>query len=472
MAIYINSTKLGGNGLNLNSGINKAYANGVLVWGKGSGVKPLTSPPYGFKISKTETDPDKAVTYIENAVGLTPAHMDYGNDKFDYGSWKDAFFIPKPCIIDMVTSNADRNVVYLNPDDYSKTLSGEDSGYDTYYDGRAVAVEFPQIWFKTNQDSDYMYCYIADKQLDEDYYCYTHTNSDGKYDNYIYLAAYESGAPRISTPSPSTSPLRYESKANAYPINNVSISGVYDVLQGSTGTPDGSYTQNGGSMGTLADRQMVNLLLILIGKSLNTQKVFGTGYSSPMFGETYYGVTGDTYNKGLFWGSDDYYQHVKVFGIEDWWGNHWKLTLGFVSHGGKLYVQMTPPYYVTSKDITGNYSKLAFEFSGSNDYITSMRMNNKGLFPKASDGTGGPDIGCCDYLEFNKGGVSDKFAMLGGARLGDQCGAFTTSLRRINTYSSYDVGFYMRWSQYGYISSGGSTPVVPPVTPPDPMPDM
>ena len=50
---------------------------------------------YGFHINATESDPDVKVTYLADAVDATPAHMDYDNDEFDYGTWGDAFFMPR-----------------------------------------------------------------------------------------------------------------------------------------------------------------------------------------------------------------------------------------------------------------------------------------------------------------------------------------------------------------------------------------
>jgi len=69
---------------------------------------------YGYHIDPEESDPTAAVTYIKDAIGMTPASM--GTTSFNYGSWKDAFFMPKPC---MVGSNGKVDY-YLEEDDYKK----------------------------------------------------------------------------------------------------------------------------------------------------------------------------------------------------------------------------------------------------------------------------------------------------------------------------------------------------------------
>ncbi|MBO6208528.1 MAG: hypothetical protein J6O73_16595, partial [Lachnospiraceae bacterium] len=54
---------------------------------------------YAFHIDGAEDDPDSKVTYLKDAIGMRPAKMDYTNGVFDYGSWKDAFFMPRPCMV-------------------------------------------------------------------------------------------------------------------------------------------------------------------------------------------------------------------------------------------------------------------------------------------------------------------------------------------------------------------------------------
>lgn len=52
---------------------------------------------YGYHVDPDEADPSEAITYLEDAVGMTPAAM--GTNSFNYGSWRNAFFMPKPCMV-------------------------------------------------------------------------------------------------------------------------------------------------------------------------------------------------------------------------------------------------------------------------------------------------------------------------------------------------------------------------------------
>ena len=125
----------------------KAIANAISE--VANAVKSGTSGHiYGFIIDGNESAPSAAVSYTDDAVGLTPAHMDFTNDVFDYGSWKDAFFMPRPC---MLKSNGVVDY-YLQENDFSKKLDGTASDIaDATYDGNAMMEwgrDGKKIWMK------------------------------------------------------------------------------------------------------------------------------------------------------------------------------------------------------------------------------------------------------------------------------------------------------------------------------------
>jgi len=97
---------------------------------------------YGYHVNPSESDPAAAVTYVEDAVGMTPAKM--GSASFSYGSWENAWFLPKPCML-----KSDGTVdYYLDPNDYSKKADGTASDIaNQNYDGN-VMMEFPKIYIK------------------------------------------------------------------------------------------------------------------------------------------------------------------------------------------------------------------------------------------------------------------------------------------------------------------------------------
>ena len=100
-----------------------------------SPTPPTPGTVYGFHIDSTITNPSNAVTYVEDAVGMIPAHMDFTSGVFDYGSWENAFFMPKPCML-----KYDGTVdYYLDPNDYTKKIDGTPSDVsDPTYNGNAM----------------------------------------------------------------------------------------------------------------------------------------------------------------------------------------------------------------------------------------------------------------------------------------------------------------------------------------------
>lgn len=88
-----------------------------------------------------------------------------------------------------------------------------------------------------------------------------------------------------------------------------------------------------------SDRQLISALLVLMGKSLDVQSVFGKGQVGG--GETAQNnvTTGDLDDKGLFYGSTtDDRMSVKVFGMENWWGTTARMTAGLIgAYDGYLY---------------------------------------------------------------------------------------------------------------------------------------
>lgn len=88
---------------------------------------------YGWHVNPDISDSSNAVTYLEDAIGMTPASM--GSTTFNYGSWENAFFMPKPC---MLKSNGKVDY-YLDPNDYTKKLNGTASDISNpNYDGNAM----------------------------------------------------------------------------------------------------------------------------------------------------------------------------------------------------------------------------------------------------------------------------------------------------------------------------------------------
>lgn len=361
---------------------------------------------FGYRINKKDSNPATRVTYLEDCdnAEYDSAKMDYTSRTFNYGSWTDAWFIKdcKPCML-----KYDGTVdYYLNPNNYGLKENGDASDVkNTSYQGNAM-VEIPLIWVKTYTEGDYQYCIIADTQVDSTYHAYAHTDINGNIIDKIYMPIYN-GA-NVSSRLRSMSGLApmhtqtAETEINYAKANNLDSNNPIWHTE------------------VLADRLLINHLLILIGKSTNTQAVFGNGYytggsqnSNPRMN------TGTMDTKGLFWGSNGSTAlvGVKVFGMENWWGNAWRRIAGYINANGVQKIKLT--YGKENGSTTVGYNTTGAGYialSGatptgtSGGYISEAVMNEYGYFPVKASGS--ETTYDCDGLWFNNNQVN--YAVVGG----------------------------------------------------------
>ena len=391
----------------VNSGINSALVTDI------NKLKTLTNyenvKVYGFHINSKESDPYTAVTYLLDAVGMTPAKMDFTNNKFDYGSWENAFFMPKPCML-----KSDGTVdYYLNKNDYSKKEDGTTASdiANVDYDGNAM-MEFPKIYLRVvpdYNDNTSASIYISNTKLDG-YTEWNYYNDAGTVKDHFYVAIYNGskdakGKMRSLSGQSVSKSLTRSAELDAIKLNG---SGWYSHVY--------------------SDRNLINYLLILISKSLNSQAVFGQGItSSGEDGFNAYVTGADMNDKGLFYGYSDSTKPVKVFGIENWWGLQWNATAGLMDVNGNIKYKFTPGTQdgsaATSYNLTGEgYLDSGLTPSGtSGGYINAETFNYKGaMLPTVASGSSSTYY--CDGLWFNN--QATAYALYGGvAGSGGRCGS-------------------------------------------------
>lgn len=279
---------------------------------------------YGFRICGPESSPYSRVEYIGANRNYEPAGMDFANDKFNYGSWENAFFIKnlKPVML-----YSDGSIAYeLDKNDYSLKVDGTASDIDNVnFDGNAM-IGFPTIWFKSYQTGIYKYVFISNKQLDEDYHAYSHTDNNGQIIDYCFVRMFEGSLINSKLRSISGQSLM---------VSNTAANEITYATANNTTSDVIWYT------GLVNDMQMINRLLILISKSTNTQATFGYGHYTGGSSASSLLKTGTMNDKGLFWGTNTTGKGVKVFGIENWWGNAWERIGGYILNSYKIYAKFT-----------------------------------------------------------------------------------------------------------------------------------
>ena len=319
---------------------------------------------YGYRINKNESDPYNRVEYLYDAVGLTPAHMDFANGVFDYGDWGDKWFITdnKPCML-----KSDGTVdYYLNPNDYTKKEDGTASDVaNTAYNGNAMA-QIPLVWVYRYEDENYEYEIISDKQVNENYKAYAHTRADGSIADYFYWSMFPSTG--------SASKIRSLSGQSSH-VNAISAT---TAVSGALANGNRWYIH------TWSGHELIRTLLILMSKSTNVNSVFGMGRCD----NNSVLETGTLKNKGQFYGYADSSHQVKVFHIERAWSEVMSILAGLIIHNSTYYVKMTREgtgYQFTN---VNGYTNTGIVFSNViNGYVTKVKCCEYGMFNLVVDGS-------------------------------------------------------------------------------------
>lgn len=342
---------------------------------------------YGFRLDQREGGPEAMVQYLADADNtyFFPVYMDYARDTFNYGDWEDAWFIKKlkPCML-----NYDGTVAYeLNKDDYSLKTDGSPSDITDQAFGGNVMIGFPKIYWKiVDNGDDTADVFFSDQKLDSDYVCWCNINEAGEEIDYFYMAAYNGSL--------------IDSKIRS--LSGKTMDGNhYYATDFANAQKNNVNTEKAWNIELFIDRTLINLLLLLIGKSTDTQDIFGNG------NETYGGNTGLLDDKGLFYGQNTSH-NIKVFGIENYWGNKYRYGAGCVLVGGAPKVKLTHGMSDGSTEegynTTGSgYISLSNVTIASAGYISKMHFSNNIMFP--SETVGSASTRYCDYLILNKSGT-------------------------------------------------------------------
>lgn len=386
---------------------------------------------YGFHINGDESSPSNAVTYLRDAVGMTPAHMNFSTGMFEYGSWKNAFFMPKPCMVkyDGTTD------YYLNENNYAYKEDGSASDVaNDSYAGNAM-MEWGangMIWYKIvpdENDTKSASIYIANYKEDDDYVNYSFINNEGNVVDRFYTPIYTGW---------NDSTGRMRSISGKAPLTSTTAN--QEITASQKNNPTG---QNMWYTEVFADIQLINFLLILISKSLDSQTAFGQGYTEGGSSASSLHNSGTCNDKGLFYGTTSTSQSVKVFGMENWWGNHWRRYAGHIVVSGSQRIKMTYGTQDGSTASAYNTNGTGYIVKGvtptgtSGGYLNQMIFDAQCGLPKNASGSSSTYY--CDGLWFTNSITS--YALRGGyCGAGSLDGLFYVSLITVASDTSWGLG--------------------------------
>lgn len=241
---------------------------------------------YGVRIDTTNDNPLTSVSYIEgtDAFGMTK-----GSDDWDS---MPIFNAIRPCIL------KDGKVVkYLDPNNFTKDLSGNPVLISEELDGD-VMIEFSKGGYSFIRAGQYIDIYITNNPSNEGYvyHSFSHT-SEGDCEHF-WLGAF----------------LGLKTSSSIRSVSNVipttTLNSIITAMR----------TSEGYNIITYFQRLWVQILYLIKYGNLNSQEALGLGYTNTQSGVS--NVTGSTVLSGMCSGSTSSYEHVKLFGVEDFWGNY------------------------------------------------------------------------------------------------------------------------------------------------------
>ena len=337
---------------------------------------------YGYDLDTTDSDPDTRVTYPADVMNTNyaAASMNFSSKTFNYGGWPSeagSMFMPKPCML-----NFDGTVAYyLDQDDYSVKADGTPAEITSASCGGNAMMEWPKIYTKRWEEDGIYHFRCSDVKVDADYECWCNYDGNNNEIDHFYTAIFTSS----NLGNPPSSPIAYRSLSSR------------DPERVETFTYERSYSQKNGAgwdVEILADHLLIQDLLVMIAKTTNTQLAYGAGRSGSTSSD--FKQTGATNAYGLFHGDEEGNVSVKVFGMEDYWGNLSRRILGLFDSYGTFYVKLTkgtkdgstvddysidnPSGYVKCNTVSGSGSTIA-------GYISKMTTYSWGRLPSEFAGS-------------------------------------------------------------------------------------
>ncbi|KZR58984.1 hypothetical protein [Pseudobacillus badius] len=303
---------------------------------------------YGVDIDQTNPDPYTAVTYVGEAVGLTPG-----------SAIIDAIY-PFNRIRPVLLNEKGEAVAELNKNDFSKTAQGGTAILNSKYN---VMIEFPKLWIKIETAGDVIQIRFASSQIDKTYKCLAHKKGNKEKDVFYlgaYLSSINSGILR------SWSGFR---PATAFSIaENRQLSAL-----------------NGEGYGLMNFYQMLYLQVLFIFKykCVNSQVALGLGYTDTSVRNAT--TTGATDKKGMYYGSKtDNKERVKFLGLEDIYGNYASFLDGALLSQTYNLLTATDNYNDEGNGYQSNLTEISTSMNG---FISKTHGTTElGFFPKEAKG--------------------------------------------------------------------------------------
>lgn len=363
-----------------------------IPWTIGGGYKTMT-----VKIDQSNTNPQTSVTYADDAATMTAGSS----------AWDEWFgFYP-------VLFKDGAEVVKINPNNYAQDINGNSIDITSGSAGD-VMVAFPRRGLKISTSGNIVTISMTDNPNDPNFDYYAHQRGSTNKDAF-YLGAYKGYE--------SSSKLR--SLSGKAPTVNKTIGAFRTLARANSPASNGSggsgYDQSG--FYQLTFRQAMYVLKY---KNLDSQTAVGRGFVDGNSAAT---NTGGTNTKGLNFGETTGKQQMKLFGLEDFWGNIWEWIDGLYSDSSRNILVGSEGF----NDTGANYTNCGQgATSDLNNYMSKIQGDSRRGFI-AKEVSGSATTYFCDYANLYASGLPHFGGSWDDA---SDAGAFRLSV----DYSATDAG--------------------------------
>lgn len=253
---------------------------------------------YGVSIDLSNSNPETAVTYTDDAVGMVAGSPDW---------YKMSIFNKiKPCLF-----KNGAVVGYLNPDNFAQFADGTAADISSG-DSGDVMIEIPKTGYKISKSGTTLTVQITDDPNKKGFSYKAHTRTEDGDREKLYIGAFLGSNKDNKLRSVSGVAPQIETTLTDFRIHAQANGAGYDLF-------------------AFYPMTLLQCLYLIMYKNLDSQTALGMGYVGDENYEFGAKNTGATLDKGMSYGSTDSMQQMKFLGIEDFWGNLYQWIDGLVS---------------------------------------------------------------------------------------------------------------------------------------------